>query len=211
MPAKTSRVPAATISRLSLYARALENLDTDGAEVVSSETLAEMCQVNPAQVRKDLAYFGEFGVRGVGYYVGELLFEIRKILGLNRTWNMAIVGMGNLGTALVAHDSFARAGYYFVAAFDNDQEKIGLRLASGLIIEPASRVVEVCQAAEAEIGVITTPPSRAQDVLNQMVKTSIRAVLNFAPIQLDAPEGFLVENVDFTVKLDNLAYHLTSR
>lgn len=211
MPAKTNRVPAATISRLSLYTRALESLETDGSEVVSSESLADICQVNPAQVRKDLAYFGEFGVRGVGYYVGELLFEIRKILGLNRTWNLAIVGMGNLGAALVAHDHFARAGYYFVAAFDNDDEKIGLRLASGLAIEPVRSLIDVCQRSEVEIGVITTPPNHAQEVLNLMTKTSIKAVLNFAPIQLDSPDDFLVENVDFTVKLDNLAYHLTSR
>ncbi len=208
---KTPRVPAATINRLSLYARELEALQTEGVEVVSSEKVAELCRVNPAQVRKDLAYFGEFGVRGVGYYVRELLFEIRKILGLNRTWNLAIIGMGNLGRALVAHENFAMSGYHFVAALDCDPDKIGFPVSENLVIEENRDMVQILNERQVDIAVITTPPDRAQAVANKVIESNVRAILNFAPVQLKVPEGFIVENVDFTVKLDNLAYHLTSR
>ena len=112
---KFSKIPAATITRLSLYSRNLEELEREDVKVVSSEKLAERCGVNSAQIRKDLAYFGEFGVRGVGYYVRDLLFEIKKILGLNKDWNLGLVGIGNLGSALIAHENFARQGYRFVA------------------------------------------------------------------------------------------------
>jgi len=208
---KAARVPAATITRLSLYARALERLKAEQVKVISSEKLAELCRVNPAQIRKDLAYFGEFGVRGVGYFVGELLFEIRRILGLNRTWNLAVVGLGNLGTALVTHENFLQQGYYFVAAFDIDPRKIGFKLPSGLAVSPVSDIVPVCRERKAEIGVVATPAAQAQTVVSQLAEVPIRAVLNFAPVQVEAPEGVLVENVDFTVKLDHLAYHLTGR
>ncbi len=208
---KTSRVPAATITRLSLYARCLEDLAANDVSVASSDQLAEMCRVNPAQVRKDLAYFGEFGVRGVGYYVQELLFEIRKILGLTRKWSLALIGMGNLGTALATHGNFERRGYIFVALFDNDPEKIGHRLPSGLIIDTVNDLVSICRERKVDIGVIATPAGQVAEVVDRLVEVPVGAMLNFAPIQIQAPEGFRIENVDFTVKLDNLAYHLTTR
>lgn len=207
---KTSRVPAATINRLSLYARGLEGLQSEGHQVVSSERLAELCQVNPAQVRKDLAYFGEFGVRGVGYYVRELLFEIRKILGINRSWRLACIGMGNLGRALVSHENFAMAGYIFVAALDCDPDKIGHPVGPKLVIEETRDMVEIFTERKVDIAVITTPSVRAQAVANKVAESPVRAILNFAPVQLVMPQDFVVENVDFTVKLDNLAYHLSS-
>jgi|Deesub1362A_J573_1020465.scaffolds.fasta_scaffold06364_2 redox-sensing transcriptional repressor len=209
---KFLKIPSATITRLSLYSRALEELVQEQVPVVSSKRLAELCGVNPAQIRKDLAYFGQFGVRGVGYYVKELLFDIKKILGLNKEWNLAIVGMGNLGCALVAHENFPKQGYKFVCAFDNDPMKIGHRLATGLEIHPVDRLEEVCRQTGAEIGVICTPADAAQEVANRMLAVPLKGILNFAPVQLQCPEGVgcKVENVDFTVKLDNLAYHLTA-
>jgi redox-sensing transcriptional repressor len=207
---KFLKIPAATITRLSLYSRALEGLIKDQVTVVSSKKLAELCGVNPAQIRKDLAYFGQFGVRGVGYYVKELLFDIKKILGLHREWNLAIVGVGNLGCALVAHENFTKQGYRFVAAFDADPMKAGRKLVTGLMIYPPSDMQSVCRDKQVEMGVICTPPEFAQDIANRLVDAGVKAILNFAPTQIQAPEGIKVENVDFSVKLDNLAYYLTT-
>ncbi|WP_449245381.1 redox-sensing transcriptional repressor Rex [Desulfobacca acetoxidans] len=206
---KFSKIPAATITRLSLYSRVLEELLSNHINIIASDKLAQKCGVNPAQVRKDLAYFGEFGVRGVGYFVKELLFEIKKILGLNRSWRMALIGIGNLGLALIAHENFPKQGYEFVAVFDIDPKKVGRRLPSGQIIHGIDELDEVIKEKKIEIGVIATPASQAQATARRLIDAGVKAILNFAPIQIQIPEGFIVENVDFTVKLDNLAYHLT--
>jgi redox-sensing transcriptional repressor len=160
-------------------------------EVISSERLAKQCGVNPAQIRKDLAYFGEFGVRGVGYRVKDLYSQIQEILGLNRPWNMALFGVGNLGSALVRHANFLKHGYRFVAAFDLDPEKIDKTLPNGLVI-------------------IAVPPASAQSVANQLILAGINGILNFSPVQIQVPDCCRVENVDFSIKLDNLAYHISS-
>ncbi|MDD3580940.1 MAG: redox-sensing transcriptional repressor Rex [Desulfobacca sp.] len=206
---KFSKIPSATITRLSLYSRSLEELCQNDIKVIASDKLAQKCGVNPAQVRKDLAYFGEFGVRGVGYFVKELLFEIKKILGLNKRWKMALVGIGNLGSALVAHENFPKQGYEFVAVFDIDPAKVGHRLPSGQMIYHVDEMSRLIPEQEVEIGVIATPANQAQNAARGLIDAGVKAILNFAPIQIQVPEGFIIENVDFTVKLDNLAYHLT--
>ena len=207
---KFTKIPRATIGRLSLYSRALENMIQEGISIISSDGLSEVCEVNPAQIRKDLAYFGEFGVRGVGYYVKDLLGSIKNILGLNKEWNLGIVGMGNLGCALIAHENFMRQGYRFVAAFDVSPDRVGKELPIGLKISHIEDLPNVHNRTKIEIGVIAVPRSEAQNVANRFIKVSIRAILNFAPVQIHVPRGFAVENVDFTVKLDNLAYLLTT-
>jgi redox-sensing transcriptional repressor len=206
---KFSKIPSATITRLSLYSRALEELIHSQVNIIASDKLAQKCGVNPAQVRKDLAYFGEFGVRGVGYFVKELLFEIKKILGLNRRWRMALIGIGNLGLAMVAHENFVKQGYEFVAVFDVDPKKVGRRLPSGQMIHSIDELDTIIKEKIIEIGVIATPAVQAQATARRLIDAGIKAILNFAPLQIQMPEGFIVENVDFTVKLDNLAYHLT--
>lgn len=208
---KQGKIPSATITRLSMYSRVLERSAKEDIKIISSQRLATLCEVNPAQIRKDLSYFGEFGVRGVGYYVVELLAEIKRILGLDRVWRMGIVGVGNLGLALLSHESFRRQGYIFVAAFDSDSLKISKKLPSGLMINHVDDLSSEVKKTGVEIGVIATPVHWAQDTANRFIRANIRAILNFAPTQIHAPEGIRVENVDFTVKLDNLAYHLTSR
>jgi redox-sensing transcriptional repressor len=205
---KNSKIPSPTIERLAFYSRPLETLLAGGTLVVSSETLAALCGVNPAQVRKDLAYFGGFGVRGVGYDVRDLLREIKKILATDREWKLCIVGMGNLGSALVENENFRKRGYRFVTAFDSDAEKIGKELPCGLIIEPIGKIREKTRALGVEIGVISTPPLEAQRIADLLMDSGVRSILNFAPVQVRSPEGFVVENVDFTVKFENLAYHL---
>ena len=206
---KFSKIPAATITRLSIYSRYLEALAQEGVKIIASDKLAEKCGVNPAQIRKDLAYFGEFGIRGVGYFVKELLFEIKRILGLNKIWKMALVGIGNLGSALLAHQNFIRQGYEFAAVFDVDPAKVGRRLPSGQVIHHLDELIPLVKEQGIEIGVIATPADRAQDVAQRLIDAGVKAILNFAPTQLQIIEGMAVENVDFTVKLDNLAYHLT--
>jgi len=206
---KFSKIPAVTITRLSIYSRCLESLAQEDVKIIASDKLAQKCGINPAQIRKDLAYFGEFGIRGVGYFVKELLFEIKRILGLNKTWKMALVGICNLGLALVAHENFVRQGYEFVAVFDVDPAKVGRRLPSGQVIHHMDDLDKVVKEKGVEIGVIATPAGKAQNAAHRFISSGVKALLNFAPIQLQVPEGMAVENVDFTVKLDNLAYHLT--
>lgn len=205
---KESKIPDATIERISIYSRPLEKLWEGGTLVVSSEQLARLCKVNPAQVRKDLSHFGEFGVRGIGYGVHDLLMEIKKILVSNREWKLGIVGIGGMGMALLSHENFLKRGYRFVAAFDKDPERIGEKLPSGLIVQPLDNLKSLTRTLGIEIGVIAAPPSQAQTAANLFIEAGIKAILNFSPIQLRQPEHCLMENVDFTVNLDNLAYHL---
>ena len=140
----------------------------------------------------------------------KVIFEIHKIIGLNRSWRLALVGVGNLGTALITHQKFAQRGYIFVAAFDSDQAKAGQRLAPGIVIEPAKKIIPLCRQLEVEIGVVTTPVASAQRVIDQLAQVPVRSILNFAPLQVQAPEGVRVENVDLSARLDTLAYYLTT-
>jgi redox-sensing transcriptional repressor len=179
-----------------------------GVEVISSAELAEICGVNAAQIRKDLTYFGEFGIRGVGYYVKELHFDIRKVLGLNQKRNVALVGVGNLGRALSSYKNFTEHGYNFVAAFDADPEKIGEILPGGIEVSPIERLTEIAREREIEIAIITTPAETAQSAADAVVEAGVHGILNFAPIQLSTPPDVRVQKVDLTTEFDNLAYHL---
>lgn len=209
---KESKIPEASIERIALYLRPLEKLLESKSFVISSEKLAQLCKVNPAQVRKDLSYFGEFGVRGIGYDVIDLLRAIRKILGSDREWRLALLGVGNMGRALIRHDEFLKRGYRFVAAFDSSYEKIGATLApTSLVIQPLSMLRPLAKSLEIEVGLIAAPPSEAQNIADLLVEAGIKAILNFSPFQLRQPDNILVENVDFTVSLDNLAYFLKER
>ncbi len=212
---KAAKVPEATIRRLSTYTRYLKELEEKGETVVSSAQLAKACGVNPAQVRKDLAYFGEFGIRGVGYYVKDLYEDLRRILGLNREWRLAIIGIGNLGTALLNFKDFLKENYKIVAAFDIKPEEVVGRVAEKVgkpveILHP-DRLKEVARERKIDIAIITTPPSEAQKVADQVVEANIRGILNFTPAQLKVPRGYIVKNVYFTTILDNLVYLLQSR
>jgi redox-sensing transcriptional repressor len=210
---KFSKVPEATIRRLSRYSRCLEQLQAKGEKVVSSAQLATRCAVNAAQVRKDLAYFGEFGIRGVGYYVRDLLFDIKRILGSDKEWRMAIIGMGNLGSALFSYKDFLKQNYTIVAAFDiNPPQVIGRiseKLGKPVEILHSDTLREVVRERNIEIGIITAPADQAQKVAGQLVDARVRGILNFAPTQIEVPEGYVVKNVFFTTVLDNLAYLLS--
>ena len=211
---KYSKIPEATIRRLSRYARCLEQMDEKGEKVVSSAQLANRCMVNAAQVRKDLAYFGEFGVRGVGYYVKDLLSDIKRILGLNKEWRMALIGVGNLGSALLSYKDFLKQNYKIVAAFDIDPPKVigrvSEKLGKPVEVLHINRLKEVAKERKIEIGLIAAPPLEAQSVADLLVDAEIRGILNFAPVQITVPDGFVVKDVFFTTILDNLAYLLSN-
>lgn len=205
---KSEKIPKATINRLSIYYRQLELLEFDGYRMVSSDKLAWLCQVNPAQVRKDLGYFGEFGVRGVGYDVRDLQIEIKRILAVNRDWNLGVAGIGNLGSALMHHQNLPARGFKCVAAFDNDPSKIGETTPTGHKILDIRELELAVRELEIEIGVITTPPSAAQGVADLFLMSQVNAILNFSPTRIRVPDCCLIENIDFTVKLDILTYKL---
>ena len=205
---KSRKIPKATITRLSIYYRQLELLEFDGYRMVSSDKLAWLCQVNPAQIRKDLGYFGEFGVRGVGYDVIDLQTQIKKILAVNRDWNLGVAGIGNLGSALIQRENLTDRGFKCVAAFDNDPLKIGKTVPSGLLVRDIEDLNQVIEELNIEIGVIATPPSAAQKVADLFLEASVNAILNFSPTRISVPSCCLVENIDFTVMLDVLTYKL---
>ena len=205
---KSSHIPRATIERLAVYVQVLESFIQDGETVVSSDGLARACGVNPSQIRKDLAYFGEFGVRGVGYYVQDLLTAIKQSLGIDRTWNVALVGVGNLGRALLRHGIFRRRGFILVGAFDCDPFKIGEEVA-GLEVICSRRLKEKVRELNIEIGIITTPQERAQRAANYLVEAGVQGIVNFAPSRISVPDTVAVEYVDFIHHLFSVAFTIS--
>jgi redox-sensing transcriptional repressor len=182
---KAEKISELTTSRLSVYLRCLNTLFEAGIKTISSQALAEQFNLNSAQIRKDLGYFGEFGVRGVGYYVKDLRDHITKILGLDSPHRVGIVGAGRLGTALANYNGFGRSNFTVVALFDNDQQKIGRRIGEAKIsVHDVERMAKVIRDESIDVMVIAIPAKSAQKVLNQVMSAGIKAVLNFAPVQL---------------------------
>ncbi|MEW5763142.1 MAG: redox-sensing transcriptional repressor Rex [Bacillota bacterium] len=207
---KAFKIPEATIQRLSVYSRFLERLDKRGVVTVSSSDIARGVGVSPAQVRKDLAYFGEFGTRGVGYNVRDLMHYILKILGLTQPWPVVLVGAGNLGTALATYRRFRDRGFNIVGVFDNDLLKIGKRI-QDLEVLPVERVPEVVAQHGVKIGIIAVPLPAVQEVADVLVKAGVEALLTFGEVAVNVPEHVIVRNVDLTVKLEILTFNLVFR
>ncbi|MDH7577189.1 MAG: redox-sensing transcriptional repressor Rex [Bacillota bacterium] len=204
---KTLKIPEATVMRLSVYSRFLEQAEHHGIVTVSSGDIAEGVGVSPAQVRKDLAYFGEFGTRGVGYNVSDLYQQIRRILGLNREWPVVLVGAGKLGSALARYQGFLGRGFRIIGVFDNDPGQFGRKL-NGSEVLPISQLEEVVQKNGVEIGIITVPAAAAQEVADRLVNAGIKAILNFSPRVLNVPGQVVIRNVDFSVNLEVLTFNL---
>jgi redox-sensing transcriptional repressor len=207
---KTLKVPEATIMRLSVYSRYLSQLEKRGIITISSGEIAEGVGVSPAQVRKDLAYFGEFGTRGVGYNVRDLHRHIMRILGLNTNWPIVIVGAGNLGTALCLYGGFRERGFRIVGMFDNNPDKIGYRL-NGIEVYAVDKIPEIVVNKRVQIGVITVPAENAQEVANMLVKAKVKGILNFAPRIINVPKEVELRHVDLSVNLEVLTYNLGYR
>lgn len=202
------QVSELTAGRLSVYLRCLNTLDAAGVKTVSSRTLAEQFHLNAAQIRKDLAYFGEFGVRGVGYYVRELKRHLRVILGLDRTVRVAILGAGNLGLALADYPGFRQEGFEIAALFDAERTKVGRKSRGGVRILDMVEFRKVVKRESIDIVVLAVPASAAQEVTNTAVAAGIRAILNFSPGTLKVPPGVKLKNVDLTVSLESLSFFL---
>jgi redox-sensing transcriptional repressor len=203
---KPMKIPEKTVTRLSIYLRCLEELEAGGVTSVSSRQLAERFGLNSAQVRKDLAYFGQFGVRGLGYYIAELKHNLERILGLKQDWEVALVGVGNLGSALIAYKGFQARGFKIGMAFDADPAKVGQVVSDVPIVEIA-KLVQTVRRKKVKIAVVAVPATAAQSVADLLVEGGVTAILNFAPAQLTVPDGIKVQNVDLSVLLKTLSYH----
>src|SRR6187200_1490175 len=197
-----------TTNRLSVYLRCLSALEDAGVRTISSQSLAEQFHLNAAQIRKDLAYFGEFGVRGVGYYVRDLKRHLRQILGLDRKLRVAIMGAGNLGLALADYPGFRLEGFEISALFDTLKEKVGQESRSGVPIYDIHDLKKVAKREGIRIAVIAVPAESAQHVLDLVVASGIKAVLNFSPGALQVPPDVKLKSVDLTVSLESLSFFL---
>jgi len=197
-----------TTNRLSVYLRCLTALDAEGVRTISSQALAEQFHLNAAQIRKDLAYFGEFGVRGIGYYVKELRRHLRQILGLDRGVRVGIVGAGNLGLALADYPGFREDGFEIVALFDTLKEKIGRRSRGGVVIYDIKDFRKVAKREHLVIAVIAVPPVAAQAAVNAATASGVKAILSFSPGSLKVPRGVKLKSMDLTVSLESLSFFL---
>lgn len=205
----TKPIPAPAVKRLSLYLHQLENLAEKGIERISSKELAKSLQFTSAQVRRDLATFGQFGRRGVGYEIGPLTKSLRKIMGTDKTRNIILIGVGNLGRALVRHRGFRRRGFLMVGAFDIKPEKIGKKVGS-LKIRHIRQMPRFVKNKNIRLALLTTSASASQEVFDQLARAGIRGVLSFAPGKLQKPPGVAIGQVDIAANLEQLAFSLTS-
>ncbi len=206
------KIPEVTISRLSLYLRCLSELEEEGVEVISSAELGKKCGINPAQIRKDLAYFGEFGTRGVGYYVKDLKEDLKRIMGLDREWEVALVGVGNLGRALLSYQGFKRHGFKISVAFDKviDEER-KKAVPEGCELYHASMMEEVIRKKKIKIAIVAVHFSEAQRVVDALVKSGIKGILNFAPVRLSVPKGVVVRHIDLGIELEVLTFFVNTK
>lgn len=206
---KKEKISELTTNRLSVYLRCLNELAGAGIKTISSQELAEQFNLNSAQIRKDLGYFGEFGVRGIGYFVDDLRDHLTKILGLDQPRRVGIVGAGRLGTALANYNGLSKSNFKVVALFDNDQDKIGETVGPDHIpVYDVKKITKVVRDEHVDVAVIAVPGRAAQRVLNQIMAAGVKAILNFAPAPLTSRLGVKVKTVDLTTSLESLSYFL---
>lgn len=200
-------IPDVVIDRLPIYARALALLERNGRDVVSSQELGAQLGVTPAQIRKDLSYFGRFGKQGRGYSVPRLLEELRQILGLDREWLMVLVGVGQLGRAILAYGGFAPQGFRIIGAFDADPTLVGQEI-NDLTIKPASELKLALEQRPVDIGIVATPASHAQHVIDDLVGCGVKAILNYAPIAAHVPPDVHIKDIDPVLSLQSMTFYL---
>src|SRR5215467_3091473 len=204
------KISDSTVRRLALYLRFLEHSAAQGLTTISSAELARRGGTTSAQVRKDLSFFGSFGKRGLGYSVPELAGRLREILGLGREWRVIIVGAGKIGAALAQYRGFRQRGFNILATYDNNPEKVGRRL-EGIPVRDFNQIERDIQREHPDIVVLTVPGDEAQAVLDRVVKAGVKAILNFAPTQLQAPPDVAVKTVNMAMELEGLSFALTNR
>jgi len=206
---KKKKISESTIRRLSLYYRVLSILEKENYETVSSKELAKREKLTPAQVRKDLSFFGSFGTRGLGYPVSELKKQIAEILGLNRGWNVALIGVGNIGSALVGYKEFQRQGFNIKLIFDNDQRKIGSNH-KGIIVSDIRNLESDLKENNIQIVVVAVPATVAQYIVDDVVKAGIKGILNFASVNLKVPDDVFLRNENMSMELEYLSFALSN-
>jgi redox-sensing transcriptional repressor len=203
-------IPDVVIDRLPVYARALGALERAGRDGVSSQELGATLGVTPAQIRKDLSYFGRFGKQGRGYSVKRLLEELRQILGIDREWTMVLVGVGQLGRAILQYGGFAPQGFRILAAFDSDARVVGETL-EGLTVQPVDDLRRALDAIHIDIGIVATPAATAQGVIDALVACGVKAILNYAPIAAQIPPGIHIKDIDPVLALQSMTFYLKHR
>ena len=200
-------IPDVVIDRLPVYARALSLLEAEGRDVVNSQELGERLGVTPAQIRKDLSYFGRFGKQGRGYNVARLLEELHEILGLTREWPMVLVGVGQLGRAIVAYGGFVPQGFRIVDAFDVDAGIVGTNV-DGLVVKDLDSLPEVLRKRKVEIAIVAVPAASAQDVIDTLVSAGVKAILNYAPIAPHTPPNVQIKDIDPVLSLQSMTFYV---
>lgn len=209
-PPSDASVPKVVVSRLSLYLRELQRLEAAGQQTISSGQLGTLLGFSDAQVRKDLGFFGQFGYPGVGYRCDELIRAMRDILGTNQLWNVVMVGVGNLGQALLGYRGFGRQNFTIVAAFDADPAKVG-HVVQGLTIQPLSQLADTVREKHVRLGMIVVPAARAQEAADRLVAAGVDGIVNFAPVTLNLPSHVQNVGVDLAIELEQLSFAVTSK
>ena len=202
-------VPDVVVSRLPQYVRTLSQLMAEGVLIANSQQLGEKLQITPAQIRKDLSYFGRFGKQGRGYRVEHLLEELKQILGLNVTWNVAVVGVGRLGRAILNYPGFTPDGFQLVAALDDNDRVVGEQVGD-LTVQPVSQLAEVVNRHQVSIAIVAVPIAQTQQVVDRVVACGVKAILNYAPIMPQVPEGVNVRSIDPVLSLQSMTYYLAN-
>lgn len=200
-------IPDIVVGRLPLYLRALQRMLSDGRLVTSSQELGEILGISAAQIRKDLSQFGEFGKQGTGYHIEYLVKKLREILHIDREWNLAVVGAGDIGSAVVRYKGFADRGFTVCKVFDNDPEKIGTHIGD-FVVQDVSEMTGAIRESGIQVAMIAVPASKAQEVVDQLVQAGVKAILNYAPISINVPPGVYVQYIDPTVHLQRMTYYL---
>ena len=204
------KVPEGTISRLFVYLREITELARLNIRTISSAELGERTNLSDAQVRKDFGYFGQFGVSGAGYDVNELKQALEKILGKNKAWNVAVVGVGHLGSALLSYSGFNKHGLNVIAAFDADSRKVGKKI-SDITVSSIDELPKVVANKKISIGILAIPAESAQEVAEKLISAGVECLLNFAPVSLNVPENVKVKDVDLSRELETLSYFLANK
>lgn len=212
MNIRPEAIPLPAVRRLSLYLRELESLSRAGQSTISSRELGRGLGLTDAQVRKDLAYFGQFGHPGIGYRVEDVILRVKRILGTDRTWSVALVGLGNLGQALSAYRGFAQKGFRLAAVFDTDPGKIGRSLPAleGLVVQGLEELPATVEARHIRLGIVSVPADAAQAVVDALVAAGVRGILNFAPIAISHPASVAVASVDLAVQLEQISFQVNT-
>jgi redox-sensing transcriptional repressor len=201
------KIPDIIIGRLPIYLRALQRMSEKGMKTTSSQELGEHVGISAAQIRKDISQFGEFGKQGTGYSIQFLMDKLREILKVDRIWDVVIVGAGDMGRALAHFQGFSTRGFHILMVFDNDKNKIGQKIGE-FSIEDAANLVEKIKASGVKVAMLTVPASAAQDIADKLVQAGIKAILNYAPISLNVPDGVKVQYIDPSTHLQRMTYYL---